>query len=96
MLKQKYADKDCTFAPKINKTSGDTSKERTQTQPYDRSRLGARKAINQEKARQSKPISDENCTFAPKINQKSMRMLEKKMERDQMIEYENVFERLSK
>lgn len=102
VLRDKHADKECTFAPKINKQntrnldlSVNKSQEQKPSQYNSRTERNVKRFENKQKKNKSKLKSDQECTFAPKIDLRSVQILEKK-ERDQEAVNTSVFNRLRK
>lgn len=102
MLRDKHADKECTFAPKINKhntrnldLSVNKSQEPKPSQYNSRTERNIRRFESKIKKNKDKVKGDQEWTFAPKIDLKSVQILEMK-DRDQEAPNSNVFNRLRK
>ena len=101
ILKEKHADKEWTFAPKINKHSTrnldisiNKSQEPKTSQYNSRTERNLKKFESRIKRNKAKEKGDREWTFAPAIDIKSVQILEKRKEREQEIQNENVFNRL--
>ncbi|CAI2383507.1 unnamed protein product [Moneuplotes crassus] len=90
-LQEKYKDKDCTFAPKINKNPKATENIVVLEDQTYGGRKGKR--LNRQKYLTKKKPEEDPCTFAPAVDGNSRRIFEQIKERQ--INDTDVFERLN-